>query len=464
MAALTFTFTNNSSLPASDVHIGFVPGAGAPLDITNTNTGDAVASVYAGIGGKSWAGNWYTLKDLSDGISISHFSGRIYVCYGTAWTPQYQGYEPGQAVTDPNFFLRYDKMEITFNGDPADAANLTTIDYWAIPMSLTSYGSGGKVVQQDSGLKDGATSDQVYKELKALTTPPASGLSGPGGDDGSPLSALVPGDFKQYGSGPKPGTNFARVIGPSSYPSVYPTTGIPVMPYNLMEDYLVYLRDTFGPKTKAGTVVPNLGDGVIAIIKGEFAGVGPNVPASGPQSRQSYQYLATIDDGLNILLSQAEEIVSGATVRYEPVKGGHTMLFKRDDLLNPSGIYGGNAPYYFDGASTPMAPANNVYGWISGDVFSGISIGAVGSETVTAGEMVGAMPSQKWFQLPGSLFFAGMQTKKPYFNQWAATLAPLSDAYNFAYSDRFAHVLVSLNPANVAKLELTLEPTKLTYS
>ncbi|MFC4347297.1 beta-1,3-glucanase family protein [Kordiimonas lipolytica] len=459
MAALDFTFTNNSSLPEGDVYIGFIPGAGAPLDITNTKTGDAIASVYS-----VTDGNWYTLEELSDGISISHFSGRIYVCYGTPWTPQYEGYEPGQAVTDPNFYLRYDKMEITFNGSPYDAANLTSIDYWAIPMSLTSYNSGGTVVQQDSGLKGSTTSEQVYTELKALTTPPVSGLPGPGGTDGAPLPAVVPGDFKQYGKGPKPGTNFARVIGPSSYPSVYPTIGIPVMPYNLMEDYLGFLKETYGPGTSVGGVVPNLGDGVIAIIKGEFAGVGPNVPPSGPQSKQNYQYLATIDAGLNILLTQADLVVQGPVEKFVPVKDGTTMLFKKDDLLNPSGIYGGNAPYYFDGASTSTAPGNDVYGWISGDLFSGINIGAVGSQTKTDGGVVGSFFSQKWFTLDSSLFFEGMQKDKPYFNQWAATLAPLSEAYNFAYSDRFAHVLVNLNPANVAKLELTLEPTKLTYS
>lgn len=459
MAGLDFTFINSSTLPADDVHIGFVPGAGAQLDITNKKTGDALSSVYTAKGG-----NWYTLKDLSDGISISHFSGRIYVCYGPAWTPQHEGYEPGQAVTDPNFFLRYDKMEITFNGDPYDAANLTSIDYWAIPMSLTSFNASGKVVQEDSGLKGSTTSDAIFNKLKALTTPPVSGLPGPGGTDGKPLSAVVPGDFKQYGSGPNPGTNFARVIGPSSYPSVYPTTGIPVMPYSLMEDYLAFLKDTYGPGTGAGSTVTHLGDGVVAIIKGEFAGVGPNVPPSGPQSKQAYAYLATIDAGLNILLTQAETVIEGPDVKYVPVKGGTTMLFKKDDLLNPSGIYGGNAPYYFNGASSSTAPGNDVYGWISGDLFSGISIGAVGSRTKTDMGTVGALESQKWFTLDSSLFFGGMQANPSHYNQWAATMAPLSDAYNFAYSDRFAHVLVNLNPANVAKLELTLEPTKLTYS
>jgi hypothetical protein len=50
-----------------------------------------------------------------------------------------------------------------------------------------------------------------------------------------------------------------------------------------------------------------------------------------------------------------------------------------------------------------------------------------------------------------------MQPGNTYYNQWAATLSNLSQAYNFAYSDRFAHVLVNLNPADVDTLEIVLE-------
>ncbi len=64
-------------------------------------------------------------------------------------------------------------------------------------MWLPSRDAGNKAAQVDSGLKDGTTYDQVYSKLKALTTPPVSGLPGPGGTDGAPLPAAVPGENNQ---------------------------------------------------------------------------------------------------------------------------------------------------------------------------------------------------------------------------------------------------------------------------
>jgi hypothetical protein len=62
------------------------------------------------------------------------------------------------------------------------------------------------------------------------------------------------------------------------------------------------------------------------------------------------------------------------------------------------------------------------------------------------------MESQQWFALTQR--FAALQPSHPYYNQWAAKMSELSDAYNFAYTDRFAHVVAPLNPAQVDTLEL----------
>ena len=448
MSRLSLTVTNKSNVDGSAVYIGFVAGSsGAEVSIINLKDNSPVKSV-GDVGGTYPAqGNWYSLDALPSGVGITSFSGRVYVCYTTPWEVQRKGYEPAQAVTDPNLFLRYDKMEITFTGAPSDVANLTSIDYWSIPMSLNTR-KGGVVVGTVKGLLDGVTTQQVFDNLNKLTTPPVSGLTGPGGVDGKPMPALVPGQYQQYPGGPTPGKTFARIIGPSSYPPAFPPPGaIPVTPYDLLQNYLEYLLTTFGPLTQMGAVVPGLGKGIIAHIAGDFAGVGPNVPVTGPQSKQTYDLVATIDDDLNITLN-------GTT---SGIQGGITMLHKKQDLLNPTGIYGGNAPYYLNGATSPTAPGNDVYGWVGGDLFSGLNIGAVGSNAKSGGTVIGAMPSQSWFALPVSSFFANMQPGNPFYNQWAATLSKLSQAYNFAYTDRFAHVLVGLNPADVDTLEIVLE-------
>ena len=155
-----------------------------------------------------------------------------------------------------------------------------------------------------------------------------------------------------------------------------------------------------------------------------------------------------MDSDCNIILTGTVSGVSGTT----------TMKFMKDDLMNPTGIYGGNCPFYLNGATTPINPQNNVYGWVTGDLFSGMNIGAVGSQIPWNGTMVGAMESQNWFQIPVNKFFANLQpNNRTNYNQWAATLSTLSNAYNFAYTDRFDHVLVSLNPATVDTLQIVLE-------
>jgi hypothetical protein len=468
--SLAVNFQNNSGIPDNEVYIGFVPGAApaaSTFNVINNQSGSMLLPVNYDFGSN---GNWYTLNNLPQGVGITNFSGRIYVAYNQPWSPngQAQGYEPAQSVTDPNFFLRYDKMEMTFNGNPADVANLTSIDYWSIPLSLFTT-KNGNPQEQVHGLLNEATAQELFNTLSALTTPPASYITGPGGPCGTPLPAVVPGLFSQFPGGPTPGTSFARIIGPSSYPPFAPPPGgIPVTPYATFNFYLNNLFVVFGPGTTTNTV-PGLGNGIIAHIKGHFNGVGPEVPPTGPQSAQDYELVASIDGNLDITLTGTVGGVSGTT----------TMVFALDDLLNPSGIYGGNAPFSLNGG-IPAPPGNDVYGWVSGDLFSGLNIGAVGSTTpvpdnsimtgavdstvpVTDNNiMVGALPSQEWFNLPTDLFFAGLQPQNRFYNRWAAVLSQYSQAYNFAYSDRFSPVFVSLNPATADTLTVQLEPATVT--
>ena len=436
MSTLKVVFKNNSSLPDAKVSVGFVAGSTtAEFNVSNVSDGSAISPVNQAVGN----GNWYTLEDLSSGVNIENFSGRIYFSYGQTWTVPTANYEPAQNITDVNFFLRYDKMELTFNGSQYDVADLTSIDYWSIPISLETT-LNGTTVQTDNGLKGETTTQTVFDQLNSLTTPPVSGLS-------NALPALVPGDFTQ--SSNQPGSGFARIIGPSSYP---PIGGVPITPYDLFENYLNYLLTNFGPSTQTGALIPGLGNGTVATVSGNFNGVGPNVPPSGPQSAQAYDLTVTIDSSKDLTLTGTVGSVSGTT----------TMVYKYSDLINPDGIYGANAPFSLNGGGS-QNPANDVYGWIAGDLFSGLNIGAVGSSTTIDGTMVGAMPSSQWFKISNTSLFQNLQpNNSTNYNQYAATLQGLSDAYNFAFSDRFAPVLVSLNPATVDTLQISLLPEAVT--
>lgn len=134
-----------------------------------------------------------------------------------------------------------------------------------------------------------------------------------------------------------------------------------------------------------------------------------------------------------------------------------TVTFANHSNVGASAVYGGNAPNYLNGAKSPAAPAHDVYGRLGGDLLSGLNIGAAGSATEVGGKIVGALPSHEWLKLPFTSFFANLQPGRPFYNQWAATPSTLSRAYNFAYSDRFSPVLVSLNPAEVDTLHIVPE-------
>lgn len=438
MATLKVIFKNNSKLSDKLVSIGFVSGSTtAPFSINckSSNPADTLDFKIKPLNETAGEGNWYSFDQLRNGVLIENFSGRIYISYGQTWSVLNAGYEPSQNITDPNFFLRYDKMELTFNGDASDVADLTSIDYWSIPMQLETS-LNGTVVQTDNGIKAGVTSYPIYSQLNALTTPPQSGLN-------DALPALVPGNFTQLPT--QPGTGFARIIGPSSYP---PIGGVPVIPYSLFDKYLDHLIQKFGPntpveKTNDKENIKGLGNGVIATIAGHFNGVGPNVPLSGPQSAQDYNLTATIDVTGAITLSG---LVGKQTT---------TMVFQKSDLINPSGIYGANAAFSLNGGAS-QNPANDVFGWITGDLLAGFNIGAIGSETIINGTKVGAMTSSEWFTIPNTELFSNLQSNPSNYNQYAATLQKLSDAYNFAYSDRFSPVLVSLNPATIDTLQISL--------
>jgi len=445
MSALDFRVTNNSSLPDDSVFIGFW---GAKLNATIN--GAPMKSIQESA--------WYKLSEIQSFVMEATTSGRIYVAYrdGT-FSPTDTGGLP--SIVAPNssaYYKRFDKFELTFDGSVYGVADLTAIDYWSIPMSLETQKNGTQVGSLH-GVRAGSTLHEIYTRLSQLSNPAQSVATGqeiirafdgaghplPQGIQdqlNSPTFGLV---TDEYG-------NFVRIIGPNTYPAFGDPAknqppGLPFTPYNTFLEYFQYLIDTFGSGRKPSGF-QQLGKGKIAHLAGEYCGSGAGTGTRF--EKQRYDLWASIDNNFNLTLSG-----TGSEV------GKINMAITKWNLLNPAASYGGN-PVFSLNSNAPQTPQNDVYARILGDFFAGLNIGAIGSSVKVDGRTVGEMTSSEWFAtLPkhGHLFDKLWDsTVTNYWNQWAQELNSRSDAYNFAYAERFSAPQLSIDPDKVDTLTLIL--------
>lgn len=100
------------------------------------------------------------LHTYSMHLPTGFVSARIYISFG-------HDHMPVKAVLDPAdpilANIRYDWVELTYNGDPADYANLTAVEQFGIPMMLQTYKNKEKI--QSVGYKDShlAIREKLYK-------------------------------------------------------------------------------------------------------------------------------------------------------------------------------------------------------------------------------------------------------------------------------------------------------------
>ncbi len=445
MSTLNIKITNNSGIPDDQVFIGFWDAT-----LNATIKGVSMKSI-------SKDSAWYKLSDIENFVMSATTSGRVYVAYYDTFSPTGDGGMPSIIAPGSTAYTkRFDKFELTFDGSTTGVADLTAIDFWSIPMSLETEKDGQKVDSLD-GVKSTSSAHEIYTSLSALSDPTRSIATGQAIIDafsaaGHPLAPGIQDQLKSPAPGlVMDGDDFVRIIGANTYPPFGDPAnnlppGLPFTPYDTFVEYIQYLIDTFGPGKTTPSGFSQLGDGKIAHLAGEYGG--SDYDTGHPYDPQSYDLWASIDDDFNLSIDGTASVV-----------GDIKMTTTKWSLLNPAAIYGGNPTFSLNGGPL-QTPKNNIYAWIFGDFFAGLNIGAIGSAVTVDGTVVGEMSSSEWFsKLPGSgklfdkLWGNGVTN---YWNQWAQKLNPCSDAYNFAYAERFSAPQISINPNTVDTLTLIL--------
>jgi len=354
-------------------------------------------------------------------------SGTLFVSYDTGVS-----YPPAPTVTAK---YRFQPLEFSYSSAIASNGDLTSIDFYGIPLQLETFGAG------DTSLRDPLDRVTYYTStptmLKALTNASPdlqNAFVAKGGSSGNTI--FVPGTT--------PANDFLRVIGPNQI-AAPGTSPLPVKstspkpwPYPSFAGYLDALADagytfteadanqtsayTFSytgtvtrmtSKTTASCLASSLAvDGWLIKLTGATA-----APSPLPSNAEICIPLPRQDNGSG----SADFFIYGA------VQNCETLALASGGTLYPCSD------------SDPAALAsltNSVYGWIQADVFSALNFGYMGGAADASNGGKGR--SGTWYGLPPVQYPFGLarSSNDGRYNPWAAFMYNHSDAYGFAFSDR----------------------------
>ncbi|WP_447975266.1 fibronectin type III domain-containing protein [Nitrospira sp. Kam-Ns4a] len=410
--ALAVQLVNDSGLHDSQVYglltgksLGWPSGGPPPglsyLDIAASPTGTQHAKPLTSMTPCGTITSAYTGKTrpiYQFGISAIS-SGRLMVSYGTP-----------VAVTNGNFptgteSFRWDKMEF---GYPNSGADLTSMDFFGIPMQYDYLDSSGNILTTMSYY---ASTSTILSQLYGLSPQMKRAFQGVGS---SSLGTWTPS---------QPLTRFARVMGPSLLAS-NSATGSPT-PYPSFGAYLASLVGQSFTVSGAGN--------------------------AGCPNQVGYTYKASLasdgHSGYTVTLTSTSSMTNGPPCGVTPSGSDVTLpanLPVSVSLPAPSAKAGYDVNLYGAPATAFSVPTagmtqqqisaipNSLYAVIAGDFMAGINFGYVGPGSTAS------QNSANWYSNPPILypFASTRKTNDGFYNPYAAVFYNLSDAYGFAYSDR----------------------------
>ena len=382
--ALTMKFINeNSEYNSNEVYAIFTAASGNPF--VATNNGQALSLTTC-----------YSFTELSSGITLDRITvGVVYISLGKAMTSNRTDAPSFTNTSDDDYYTRWDKFEITFNGNAADKANLTGINSFAVPISIKTFGDSGATPRESLGYSIYA--DEMISLLTAAAT-----------NDSAVLKDLS--------------NDFLRVIGPTTYPAG--SFG----PYPSFDDYLNSIIASGDP----------------TLIQGLYSGAG----GSPETTTQEYTFTNTFDTGGNMIMD------GGGTI----VGMNHTIVISNDVLAyniyanNPDYYVDGVKSDFADN-NLYSAPVRDVLagfaiGYVGSSVLDPVTGVAFKDEF-----------SKHWYATNQPLAFSDVQPGNEFFNGYAEVFWKHSDSYGFPFSDRLhKSVQASLNPASVDTVEIIILP------
>ena len=384
--ALTVKFLNeNLDYDLNNVYVNFTAAPGPSSNFVATIDGQPMSLTTT-----------YSFAELSDGMILEHIQGGVaYISLGVAMTDNRSNQPSFLNTSDADYYKRWDRFEITFNGNPADVADLTGINSFAIPLSIKTYGDSGTTLRETLGYS--VYGDTMISLLKAAAT----------------NSSAVLKDISN---------EFLRVVGPTSYGN--PSIG----PYLPFDDYVNSIITSSDP----------------IFVQGQYSNDG-SIPR---KKTQIYTFTNTFDIGGNLVMDGGGDIVGME----------HTIIISNAIFAynlyanNPPYFVDGTNSNFADNDVYSAAVRDLLAGFAIGYV------GSTVLDPVTGVAFKDEF-SKHWFDDNQPLAFSDVQTNGNYFNKYAEVFWRNSDSYGFPFSDKLhKSVQAGLDPATVDTIEIVVLP------
>lgn len=365
-------------------------------------------------------------------------SGRLLVSLGTALT-----YSNNAAPTATGQSMRWDKIEFAF---PNSGADLTSIDFFGIPLQFDYLDANGTVLASMSYY----TSTPTLLTSLFLLSKETMSAAFQENSGGTPTFGWNPTTDSL--------SSFLRVIGPQTFTG---DGGSPA-PYPSFGDYLNALEQAgteftingvggVGSPAPAnnnviydytGTVTSDGNGGYIVAFTGTTTAVPSNTNGNGPfglytdsnGTTTDAQLPANLPVTLNLTAGTLDNDIYGAVATAFTV--GQSTDSQKPNYLPPDLV---------------NYTANSAYANLAGDFIAGLNFGYPGGTDGTN--------SAVWYSNPPTPYpFAGArQTNDGFYNPFAAVLYNQSDAYGFPFSDRNGRPSPFVwQPADATTLRITI--------
>lgn len=415
-AAFTISFTNSSKYNDDEVYLWFT---------ADTATNQRYGLKKKGESQNLRLGTPYKFSDLKDGLEVSYYSGgRIYISYGAPLpevpldpngkpirNPGVHGDDDGKG--DDGYNIRYDFVELTYTPHPADVADLTSMDQFAIPIQLQLRKGGKNLTGPSTSAGWRGNKDQDVVKALAKQANPA-------------------GDNVYYD---KQGL-FIRIKGATTFTKLYHND-----PQN-SRSMAKYLEQIYKDQQEKGRSLTIKGHDYEKDYEYEAKLVIPSelptflvTPASetSPQPPlYSYSLTKTGGDASN-----PQTILVPAAYRKDPDVPNPLTTYFYDAILES------NPWFSVDGG--PIGPTGDIPRAVTRDLFAALNLGYVNSEhKVAASETIHPETVGKSIHELTTKEMRGLNVAfsevNSFYNIYADTIRHLSDSYGYAYSDWSEHL------------------------